>query len=182
MKRAKLIPMLILLALSMVLLGAKPIVKGKGGGSLPGINVLGDSRKMDVNRISTFIRNNGSFDRDPGTGNSGFEWPKGTGNTAIYASGLWLGGKRGTSVRVAVAEYEYEFDAGPIAPGVNPEDARYRVYSVNRADDASTNPDYAAWPVADGAPVDATGKPLILGDRTLFSVFNENNPDDILCL
>jgi len=36
-----------------------------------------DSKKMDGNNISTWYRNNGSFNRDPSTGNSGFEWPKG---------------------------------------------------------------------------------------------------------
>jgi hypothetical protein len=32
-------------------------------------------KKMDANNISTWYRNNGNFNRDPSTNNSGFEWP-----------------------------------------------------------------------------------------------------------
>jgi hypothetical protein len=151
--------------------------------------VRGDYVKFDVNNISTFIRNNGSFNRDPGTGNAGFEWPKGTGNTANYASGLWLGGKVGNDVRVAIAEYSYEFDAGPIATGVDPKADRWRVYKIKRGDDATNSTDYANWPFSDGAPalknssgtadsLDTSGNkiPALIGDMTIWAVFNDNDP------
>ena len=140
----------------------------------------GHSVVFDGNNISTFIRNNGSFNRNPSTGNSGFEWPRGTGNTAIYASGIWLGGKVNNDVRVAVAEYSYEFDAGPIRPGINPDDPEWRVYKIKTGDNALNNPDYADWPYREGAPfrVTATGDtlPLLIGDMTVWTVFNDNNP------
>jgi len=149
--------------------------------------ISGDFQYMDVNRISTPIRNNGSFNRDPGTGNAGFEWPKGTGNTANYASGLWVGGKRGGTVRVAVAEYAYEYDAGPMIGTVpaDPANSRYRVYSIRRGDDATNSVDYASWPWEDGAPVvkasdgsdslDGSGNriPELIGDQTIWCVFND---------
>ncbi len=152
--------------------------------------ITGDYVKFDVNNISTFIRNNGSFNRDPGSGSSGFEWPKNSGNYAIYASGLWMGAKTPDGVvRVAIAEYSYEYEAGPIAPGVNPQDDRWRVYKIKRGDNALNNPDYANWPFDDGAPalrnynntadsLDENGNriPLLLGDMTVWCVFNDNNP------
>lgn len=154
------------------------------------IATRGDAVKIEVNSIATYIRNNGSFNRDPGTGGSGFEWPKGSGNTANYASGLWLGGQVGTDARVAVAEYAYEYDAGPIAPGVSAEDSKYRVYSIRAGDNASNNTDYADWPFDDGAPAVRTADgtadsltgsgsriPKLTGDETIFCVFNDNNPN-----
>ncbi len=178
-----------LLACALLPLGAAQ-AKERPGQTAPGVGktmISGDFVYMDANRISTPIRNNGSFNRDPGTGNAGFEWPKGTGNTANYASGLWVGGKRGGVVRVAVAEYAYEFDAGPIINGLpaDPADSRWRMYSIRRGDDATTNPDYANWPWEDGAPVvkaadgtdslDATGTriPELIGDQTVWCVFND---------
>ncbi|HEX9655893.1 MAG TPA: hypothetical protein VGB89_03125 [Bacteroidota bacterium] len=164
--------------------------KDRPGQTAPGLNkttISGDFQYMDVNRISTPVRNNGSFNRDPGTGNAGFEWPKGTGNTANYASGLWVGGKRGGVVRVAVAEYAYEYDAGPIVATVpaNPADSRWRVYSIRRGDDRTNSVDYVAWPWEDGAPVvkaadgsdslDDTGNriPELIGDQTIWCVYND---------
>lgn len=143
------------------------------------ITTRGDYVLFDINNISTAIRNNGSFNRDPGTGNSAFEWPKGTGNTAIYASGIWLGGLVNDTPRVAVAEYAYEFDAGAIGVGVNPEDARWRVYKLSRQVMSPAFEDYANWPIEDGAPweYDADGNkvPKLIGDMTVFAVFNDNN-------
>lgn len=145
-----------------------------------GVTTKGDYVIFDANNIATYIRNNGSFNRDPGTGNSGFEWPKGTLNTAIYASGIWIGAMVDGVPRVAVAEYSYEFDAGPIGTGVNPDDPRWKVYKVKRGDNAISNPDYANWPIDDGAPwtFDREGNrvPKIIGDMTIFAVFNDNNP------
>jgi hypothetical protein len=184
MKRATFIILACSVALAQLALGGSPGGRTSGKGGLQKISsptTSGDFTVFDVNRVKTFIRNNGSFDRDPGTGNSGYEWPKGSGNTAIYASGLWLGAKGNSDgiVRVAVAEYSYEYDAGPILAGgvpADPGDSRYRMYKIKRGDNASTNPDYANWPVADGAPVDALGNPLILGDMTVWCVFNEADP------
>jgi len=142
----------------------------------------GDYVYMDVNRISTPIRNNGSFNRDPGTGNAGFEWPKGSGKTANYASGLWIGGKRGDTVRVAVAEYSYEFDAGPIINGqpANPADPIWRMYSIRRGDNRANSIDYAEWPTQYGAPAtkaaDGSRIPELIGDRTIWCVFNDADP------
>jgi hypothetical protein len=150
-------------------------------------STAGDYTLFNVNNISTFIRNNGSFNRNPGTGNAGFEWPAGSGKTAIYASGLWLGGKALDTVRVAIAEYSYEYAAGSI--GGDPASSVYKMYSIKRGDNANNNADYANWPFDQGAPavrkidnfadsLDFNSKriPLCLGDKTVFCVFNDADP------
>ena len=46
-----------------------------------------DYTKIDVNSISAWITNYGSFFRHPTTGNSGFEWPKGSGHGCLRTKG-----------------------------------------------------------------------------------------------
>ncbi|MBK8230262.1 MAG: hypothetical protein IPK72_06680 [Candidatus Eisenbacteria bacterium] len=50
-------------------------------------------------------------------------------------------------------------------------DGRFQVYKVNRGETDSE--DYLNWPVADGAPVNEDGTPQIIGDQTLWSVYND---------
>jgi len=145
--------------------------------------VKGDWLIFDANNISTYIRNNGSFNRNPGSGNAGFEWVKGSGKTAIYASGLWLGAKIAGDIRTACAEYSYEYGAGPMGANIN--DAQWKMYRIKRGDDATVS-DYANWPFASGAPavrnfkntadsLDANGNkiPRLIGDMTAFCIFND---------
>jgi len=136
---------------------------------------IDNSTVIDINNISMFVTNQGSFAFDIPGGSSGLEFPKNTGKTAVFAAGLWVGGKVAGETRVAIAEYSNEFAPGPILPGGAPADAqdeRYRVYKISRGDDAS-NPDYASWPVEDGAPVNADGTPQVTGDQTLWAVYND---------
>ncbi|MBK8981552.1 MAG: hypothetical protein IPM38_04325 [Ignavibacteria bacterium] len=107
---------------------------------------------MDVNNINTWFRNNGSFNRDPVTGNSGFEWPKGSGLLARYASGLWIGAVVGDDTLMAIAEYDYEYRPGYVDANGNPQgidDPLYRIYKINKGDTASD--DYQNWPVSQGS-------------------------------
>ncbi|RMD91772.1 MAG: hypothetical protein D6814_17795, partial [Calditrichaeota bacterium] len=112
------------------------------------------------------------------------EWPRGSGKTIDFASGLWLVGKFGRTLRAAVAEYSSEFRPGPILPNglpADPEDPQYRIYKI-RSDGTG---DWASWPFDDGAPaaktvdgrdsLDAQGRriPQLLGDQTLWWVMND---------
>ena len=47
---------------------------------------------FDGNSIDCIMSNNGKIVDDDVTGSSGMEWPKGTGKTIDFASGLWLAG------------------------------------------------------------------------------------------
>jgi hypothetical protein len=187
------VTMLVLLFIALLVISQTNAITAEKPGAkvFPKPTTSGDFTKVDINNISAFVRNNGSFNRDPGTGNSGFEWPKGSGNTAIYASGLWMGGIDAATndVCVAVAEYSYEYQAGPIGVGINPDDARWRMYKISRTDKPGENPDWANWPFDDGAPalknaagtadsLDASGNriPGLIGDQTVWAVFNDNDP------
>lgn len=147
-----------------------------------------DSRKLDANTISTWFRNNGSFNRDPTTGNSGFIWPKGTTMTARYASGLWIGAKVGNDTLIAMAEYEYEYlpgytDASGIPQGKD--DPLYRVYKLTYG---VNDIDRQEWPNAllgnsnQGAPVyydnqSNSWKPLDFGTQTMFYSHTDSYPE-----
>lgn len=154
-----------------------------------------DFKKIDANQISTFIRNNGGFDRQPNTGNAGFEWPKGSGNYAVYASGLWLSCKINDSIRIAIAEYDSYFKPGyfdyntQMPMGAN--DPEYRLYKVSPAF-PNGNSDFDAWnlwPVQQGAPwEDNNGNgiyeppadnPVMKGDQNLFCSFTDGYRDSV---
>lgn len=144
----------------------------------PRLGKIDNDKLIDVNNIAMFVTNRGSFAWDVGTGASGLEFPKGTGKTAVFAAGPWIAGKVNGEIRVAIAEYRFEFAPGPILPDGTPADPqsdRYRVYKINRGD-GPENPDYAQWPVEDGAPVNADGTPMMLGDQMLWAVYNDADP------
>jgi hypothetical protein len=56
---------------------------------------------IDVNQLSMYVTNTGSFAWN-GARKSGLEFPKGTGKTAVYAAGLWLGGASAADADVRV--------------------------------------------------------------------------------
>lgn len=144
----------------------------------PRLGKISNDQVIDVNNIRMFVTNQGSFAWDLATGASGLEFPKGTGKTAVFASGPWIAGKVNGEIRVAIAEYSFEFAPGPILPDGTPADPqldRYRVYKISKGD-GPENPDYAQWPVEDGAPVNADGTPMVLGDQTLWAVYNDADP------
>ncbi|MEP7146816.1 MAG: hypothetical protein ABI792_07380, partial [bacterium] len=134
-----------------------------------------DSKTMDANAISTWYRTNGSFNRDPVTQNAGFVWPKGTGKTARYASGLWLGCVSGNDTLTAVAVYSYDYLPGYVdGNGAPRTDPGYRIYKIDKGN--TTSEDYTNWPVNQGAYVTSEGKPFLMGDQTMFFVYTDGFP------
>lgn len=63
--------------------------------------------KFNINNISTWVRNNGEADVNI-NGNSGFEFPKGGGNTTIFQSGLIYGGIVNGQIRVGGSNYNQD--------------------------------------------------------------------------
>ncbi len=120
----------------------------------------------DANQIRAWFGNNGHFVSHIPTGNSGLEWPSGSGNTAVFASGLWIIGTVDGELRSAVAEYSSEFQPGSIdydpSTGVvgvpnNPVNPHFQVSSINKTDSSDPNNpnynrEYDTWPASDGAP------------------------------
>ena len=146
---------------------------GETGKACP-VNLLEvDYQSFDVNNIRSWITNNGSIFHNP-YGGSGFEWPKDSGSFAIYGAGLWLGAKVDGELRVTIAEYASEFGPGNINPRThlaeNPMDSIFKVYKIGEGGNLA---DYQNWPGQLGAPVDSLGHPLLIGDQTLWTVFND---------
>jgi len=129
------------------------------------------TKYFDINRINTPIYNNGYWARHLVTGNTNFyfdDWP------ILYVSGLWLGATVNGEIRASVAEYYTDFSGGILDESGNiviAPDSVFRVYKINRGDNAENNVDYAQWPAQWGAPTDEQGNPLLLGDQTLWCSF-----------
>jgi hypothetical protein len=138
----------------------------------------------DANYLNMVVTNVGSFGYDDGAfyddKNDGLYFPardttKSDNTSVIYAGGIWVGALVNDQIRVAVAEYSQEYGPGPMTGGgAAPDDARFHVYKIQRGD--TTSDDYVNWPVQDGAPVDENGKPLLLGDQTMWCVYNDADP------
>ncbi|HEY3250583.1 MAG TPA: hypothetical protein VGK25_05640 [Ignavibacteria bacterium] len=141
---------------------------------------------LDANTINTWFRTNGSFNYDPFNGNNpGFEWPKGSGNHARFASGPWIGAKVGNDTLVVITEYAFEFLNGYTDNNGQPQgkdDPVYRIYKLTRG---VNDQDRQEWPNAllgnsdQGAPVyfdsaSSSWKPLDLGDQTIFCRYTDS--------
>ncbi|MEW6510017.1 MAG: T9SS type A sorting domain-containing protein [Bacteroidota bacterium] len=98
-----------------------------------------------INNLFNWYGNNGNSSYNIATGNSGTEFPKGSGKTAIFEDGVLWGGfhKENTAVNPKVGgdTYRYGLQAGTIvteggpleadrATADNPDLAKYRVYTV----------------------------------------------------
>ncbi len=138
-------------------------------------SIIDNDNHMDVNSLDMIVTNHGSFAYDLTTGSPGLVYPKGSSRTVIFSGGLWLGARVLGETRVAVAEYAQEYVPGPMMSGTfMPDQDRFRNYRIDTGN--TTDADYLEWPSGDGAPVDATGHPLLSGDATIWSVYNDADP------
>ena len=136
--------------------------------------IIDNTSYIDANNIKMIVTNHGSFAYDLTNQNSGLWYPKGTDKRCVYASGLWIGAKVNGELRLAVGAYAQEYSPGPILDDcqfADPADLRHKVYKIVRGD--TTSFDYINWPSDLGAPVDENGKPLLIGDQTLWCVYND---------
>ncbi|MCK4716397.1 MAG: hypothetical protein KAT54_06290 [Candidatus Marinimicrobia bacterium] len=134
--------------------------------------------QFDINNIACWFGNNGEIVSYNVTGNSGLEWPNGSGKYAVFQSGLWLAGKVNGEIRTACVFYTSELAPGKILPDGTPDDytlSKYRIYTITKGN--TTSDDYLNWPIDHGAPVDDAGNPLCLGDQTHWFVCNDANAE-----
>ena len=160
-------------------------ISAEGGGDkktsfIKGINGEPSYTRFNINRISTWFKNDGESDHSP-TGKGGTVYPKGTDKTAIFYSGLIWGAKIDSIIHVGGSTYRTGTVPGRIVDGnpVNPNDPDVRIYRVRRdyleshlsseIDDgegiieqirAQYEKDWNEWPAAQGAPyedLDANG-------------------------
>ncbi len=131
--------------------------------------------RFDVNQIGLWTSRTGIAGYDPFTASAGLEWPIGSGKTALYSMGIRIGALVGNEIRIAAVNYNgSEFSPGPIINGTpaDPEDPIYRMYKTGGPGDG----DWDVWPLDQGAPASFWGSPKLLGDQTLFSVYNDMDP------
>jgi len=133
-----------------------------------------DNDRFPITNLDLVVANHGSFGYNLATGGAGLVYPRGSGHTAIFAAGPWIGGKVGGELRLAIGDYGQEYVPGPmVAGGYLPDSPDFRTYKLTRGDTSS--PDYVGWPVGQGAPVDALGNPALLGDAMFWSVYNDED-------
>ncbi|MCK9282531.1 MAG: hypothetical protein M0P71_18095, partial [Melioribacteraceae bacterium] len=129
--------------------------------------------KFNINKISTWIRNDGNSDITP-DGSAGLVYPIGSYKTAVLQSGFLWGGKIDDELHAGGSMYRQGTLPGRVVNGaaVNPKDPDVRIYRVRRdfltndllseaIDGAGTNAqeireqyqkDWYEWPSAQGAP------------------------------
>jgi hypothetical protein len=165
------------------------------GAGVDEIRIYDMNSYVNANKLLMFVTNKGSYAYDQGAilGKSdGLYYPyqsiedilNGVStNTVMFAAGVWIGGVNTTTgdTLISAAEYSDDYFPGPIAggtfiPGADT-DSQYRVYKLY-SDSVTSNPnqDFLDWPTGQGAPVDTMGNPLLQGDQTLWSVYNDANP------
>ncbi|MCS6988234.1 MAG: T9SS type A sorting domain-containing protein [Chloroherpetonaceae bacterium] len=185
------------LALSLLLLLTSPTIVAKedksktaGGSAQPSSIEVISYRPMRPNSVEAwFVNDARSFQTQ--LDGAGFFWPAGSGRAAIFLAAPWVaaqfeGDTTFAGIRTAAVENlgrnGTEYRPGKILRVGNsivaddPNLPRYRLYHIRRGDDALVNPDYAEWPVADGAPVNANGQPLVTGSESMWYVANDMVP------
>ena len=169
-------PVLFTLALLILaVVAAAPGTVSKKPGTLRSPGIIDNDDRMDVNNLDMAVTNHGTIAFDLLTGNAGLIYPRGTTSTVVFTAGLWLGAKVTGEPRVAVSEYDYEYGPGPMASGFPPQHPSVRNFRIGLGG-AGYDP-YLQDAVPQGAPRDANGNPLLLGDALIWSVYNDANPD-----
>jgi hypothetical protein len=142
--------------------------------------IFDNDTRIDANLIHMFVTNHGSFAWDITTGNAGLEYPRGSGMFAVFASGLWIGAMVNSQLRVTVAEYSTEYQPGCMVmggPNPNYDRLHFRVYKID-GNSGPGDPDWDEWPRGEGAPVNEFGEPLLIGEQTLWCVYNDAEPTE----
>lgn len=129
---------------------------------------------FNINKISTWIKNDGESDISQSGGNSGFTFPKGGYSQCVYQSGFLWGGVVDTLIHVGGSAYTQGLVPGKILSNGQPEDPLapnvhiYRVrpdyktasFTAEIHDGEGTfeqiyaqyEKDWKEWPAQDGAP------------------------------
>jgi hypothetical protein len=136
--------------------------------------------RMDANNLDMFVTNHGSFAWDLSTSGPGLLYPSGTTKTALFAAGIWVGAQVNDSIRTCIAEYSQEYAPGPMYNGTFQVDqTAFKNYRLEEGN--TTNSDYLNWPyqpvpLGQGAPLDTLNNPLLQGNLTLWSAYNDADP------
>lgn len=168
-------PFVIALLLAAPFARATPVPAGPRTPVRPAPSIFDQDDHMDVNDLDMIVTNHGSLAYDLIQGTGGLVYPKGSGKSPLYAAGIWIGAKVNGATRVALGEYSQEFWPGPMSGGTyQPDQAAYHNFAFDASNPLSPQDqtDYALQ----GGPLDLSANPLLLGDATIWSVFNDANP------
>jgi hypothetical protein len=91
--------------------------------------------------------------------------------SVFYDLGLWIGARVDGQVRVSATSY-YGSEFRPL---ILPKGGFVLVYAL-RPDDGPGDADYDGWPASIGAPVDSAGHPVVLGDATAWTGYQDRDP------
>ncbi len=148
-------------ALSALFIAAIPAIAKEGAGKdsvLSKRTTNDDTKFICINNLFNMYQNNGGGSYNFFTGNSGLEYPKGTGNTVVFEDGLVWGGRQNGSLKCGGSTYRYGLQAGRIlvagppgagAVAADPADAHNRLYAVRRDITPSTPSDVAEEALAE---------------------------------
>ena len=188
----KRVPLLLLLALFVANSFGQKLNKSSTQAIATGWNFI------NINSVNATISYDGVFSDYLRTNSAGLEWPKGSGKTAVYSSGLWIIGKHkpSDSLRTAAVMYTNEYQPGKILTPFNtstnspsaaddPSKKEYRLYKAVRG---ISNTDHQNWPVHLGAPFNdvnnngvwdsGTDSPVKWGDQILWTVSNDVSQEE----
>lgn len=180
----------LLIVLLTTTLSAQKLLKSSAPSVVNGWNFA------DINAVNATLSNDGVFADYRRTNSAGLEWPRGSGKTAVYASGLWIIGRHHPtdSLRASVMNYISEYQPGKIlstfntatnavSAADNPALPQYRLYKAVRGQPVM---DAFLWPAQMGAPYkDLNGNgtwdpfidsPVRWGDQALWTVANDITP------
>lgn len=147
------------------------------------------ARIVDANRWRLWLQPDGRWGYDPKdldqNGNTaGGEFPKGSGQNAMYAGGLYVGALKNGISTVSQIEFSSEFLPGRILNTEPTEVNKLKFSNPNSSaiyiiTEPNINIDWQFWPSQWGAPVDDHGEPLQLSMEDSWCVFHDLGADTL---
>ena len=105
-----------------------------------------DPTTLNGNNISSLFAKRGIFDKDIRiTNKAGFEWPKGSGHTALFTAGLTIGAKVNGELRMVAASFNGEYSPGYCINGSPYKDWRFKYYKFTKGIDTRESWDWINW-------------------------------------
>jgi hypothetical protein len=98
---------------------------------------------LDVNNLKSYFYDSGIFNKD--TVINGLEWPKGSGKSVCYTSGLTLACYINGQLAMTAGSYLGEYAPGYVLNGHYATNPNFKFYKVTKGDNSGSNPDWANW-------------------------------------
>ncbi|GEM_PF-2900927 len=152
----------------------------------PGQNSTQRWQIIDINQIRTYVSEEGTIGAAGSSSphSYGFFYPKELTTYLAYISAFMIGAEVDSQPCVSLAHWDSDFQPGTILTDstfADPSDRSFRVYKLLKNWEYlregtikdGYRKDYNEWPDFYGAPLDAGGTPLQMGDMTLWMVTND---------